>query len=124
VINTSNQVTTLNTGGVGSGPISVAVSQTGSNAGYIYVANYTSKSVSVFNPDGSANSTIDLSLIGNPVSVAVSPAGANASDIYIVLDGDLGQVLVYNPAGSRIETIALSGIGGKIAIAPTVTPPT
>jgi YVTN family beta-propeller protein len=59
----------------------VAVSSTGSTAGYVYVANSGAGTVSVINPAGVVINTIDLNAFA--YEVAVSPTGDNAGNVYI-----------------------------------------
>ena len=88
---------------------------TGANAGYVYVANSDSFTVSVIGP---GNTVIDtIAVAPSPVGVAVSPTGANAGFVYVrkILDG---TVSVINPAGTVIDTITVGGAPSGVAVAP------
>ena len=63
----------------------IAVSPTGSKAGYVYVTDTRDQTVFVISPYDAQNpSTIGAVSVGNgPGSLAISPTGANAGNVYV-----------------------------------------
>ncbi|WP_371871706.1 YncE family protein [Mycobacterium bourgelatii] len=78
--------TVIGTVGVGDGPRGLAVSPTGGTAGYVFVANTGSDTVSVI--DAVTNTVIGTVGVGVlPSGVAVSPIGAAAGNVYVTNGG-------------------------------------
>jgi len=116
---------TIATVAVGSDPRSLAISPTGTNAGYVYVGNYNSHTVSVIDPSNTVSTiTLPVSDVEQgesfyPMSVAVSPTGATAGQVYV--GGYYGDIAVINPSGNIVGNIG--GSFGRemdaLAVAPT-----
>jgi YVTN family beta-propeller protein len=132
VIGTSNTVIDIITvgrpfydpwGTAGSGPLAVAVSPAGANAGDVYVANYYDGTISVINPAGNVINVIPAGSGPNgsgPVSLAVAPAGTgNAGTVYVADEG--GAVTVINPAGTVTDviTVGLGPTPSAVAVCPS-----
>ena len=100
--------------------LGVAVSPTGANAGYVYVDNFNSNTVSVISPSNTIAGTISGFIVGScPHGVAVSSTGTTAGDIYVA-GGGSEAVTVISPSNTVITSIS-AGIGSYpygVAVAP------
>ena len=95
--------------------MSVAVSPTGANAGYVYVGGYFGD-IDVIDPSGNIVGNIGGGFGYLPYSLAVAPTGANAGNIYVGSYGN-STVTVLAPDGTVINTLNVPYVAG-IAIAP------
>jgi len=89
--------------------------------GNVYVSNFVSSTVSVFDPTGALIDTI--SVTGNPQGLAVSPTGTNAGNLYVALwtggySFNPGTVAEYDSTDNLIRTIGVGNGPTGLAIAP------
>jgi hypothetical protein len=99
----SDGVTTISL--INNYPVSIAVSPTGDNAGYVYVGGYYG-AVEVFAPDGTDLGDIGGSFGYRPYGLAVAPTGVNAGNIYVG-SYEYGTVTMLAPDGTILDTITL-----------------
>jgi YVTN family beta-propeller protein len=95
----------------------IAVSPTGSKAGYVYVTDTDDDTVFVISPYDAQNpSTISGVSVGNgPGSLAISPTGANAGNVYVA--NELSSTVSVIDPSNNVSTIFL-GNGGDSTVAP------
>ena len=95
----------------------IAVSPTGSKAGYVYVTDTDDDVVFVISPYDAQNpSTIDLVGVGNgPGSLAISPTGANAGNVYVA--DEFGSTVSVIDPSNTVSTFLL-GSGGESTVSP------
>ena len=95
----------------------IAVSPTGSKAGYVYVTDTLDQTVFVISPYDAQNpSTIGAVSVGNgPGSLAISPTGANAGNVYV--GNYLGSTVSVIDPSNTVSTFLL-GNGGDSTVSP------
>ncbi len=101
----------------GSSPVTATVTVTPKNAGYAYVANFTTNNVSVINTG--TNSVIKTISVGvSPIGTAISPDGGT---VYVTNSGS-NTISVINAATNTVTaTIKTPGGPAGIAISPDGT---
>ena len=111
-------MTDIATINVGNEPLAIAVSETGPEAGDLYVANEAGDTVSVIDP--STNTVVATIGVGSaPYAIAVSETGPDAGDVYVANFGS-GTVSMIDPSTNTvIDTISVGSYPLAIAVSET-----